>query len=104
MLSDKELCDRVLVEGKARCHWSATLKQDYEAYVKLIRRLLEIGILRFDFGGACHVGIFVVAKKSGKQRVIVDCRMLNQRLRAPLGPHSFLRLLSLQSLLSQMWS
>jgi hypothetical protein len=50
---DQELADRIKMEGKARCHWSAELKDNYDSYVRLIRKLKDIGSLRFDFSGVC---------------------------------------------------
>ena len=83
LLSDcdfKQVCDR---DGRANTYTDPKLKDDYSLYVQFINELKDRKMLRF--GGSCkeRVGVFCVAKKSGKQILIVDCRRINQRLRRP---------------------
>ena len=43
--------------------------------------LLACGVLSPGLCDGCHVGIFVVLKKSGKQRLVVDARRANLHFR-----------------------
>ena len=83
MLTQSELKARIGQEGKARSHWSEELMNDDSAYCEFIRALHARDMLYYSFGSSDTVGIFVVEKKSGRLRLIVDCRRLNQRLRKP---------------------
>ena len=82
-LTEDELGCRVREQGRARCHWADPLRGDGEEYAKLIRDLAARSMLEYDFSCKESVGLFTVSKKSGKQRLIIDCRRLNQRMRVP---------------------
>lgn len=54
----------------------------------MIRRLHELGLVSFRRRILCQVGLFVVHKKNGTQRLTVDARQANRVCRLPLGPTS----------------
>ena len=48
-------------------------------YHRFVRRLYKCGMIDFDDGGdaACEIGLFAVAKKGKKQRLVLDCWTAN---------------------------
>ena len=83
MLDDDSFALRVLHEGRAKIHWSAELQHNYDSYVAFLKALQQRGMLNSKFACRENVGVFVVSKKSGRLRLIIDCRRLNQRLKRP---------------------
>ena len=81
MLSKAELEDRIRVEGLAKCYWDPQLKYDYTSYCEFIKSLHDRRMIRFSMCKLGDVGAFFVSKKSGKLRLIIDCRQLNQNHR-----------------------
>ena len=49
----------------------------------LVRRMARAGMLRFTLQAECEVGLFAVAKKNGRQRLVVDCRHSNLYFEEP---------------------
>lgn len=83
LLTEGDVSRRQAMEGKARAYWSPELSGNYDNYVQLVRELHSRSMVTFDFSADCFVGIFVVKKKNGKLRLIIDCRRLNQLLKKP---------------------
>jgi hypothetical protein len=82
MLGEAEFSKRVSAEGRARAFWAPEL-DDPHTYIEFVRNLHARNMLTFSFTYKCMVGCFAVAKTSGRQRLIIDCRKLNQCLRPP---------------------
>ena len=59
------------------------LKNDLKEYCVFIRGLYQKGMLQFTSEPCDMISPFFVSKKSGKQRLVLDCRAVNQRFRAP---------------------
>ena len=56
-------------------------------YVGFVGDLVKAGSVDFLEDAAEHVGLFLVAKKAGAQRFIIDARASNRHfLRPPSGP------------------
>eukprot|EP00973_Karenia_brevis_P070802 9841583-Karenia_brevis.AAC.1 len=83
LLSSEELSERIIDEGPAKACWDPVLKYDMSSYVEFVTTLHERGMIRYSLQSKEKVGVFCVAKKNGKLRLIVDCRCVNQRLRLP---------------------
>ena len=57
-----------------------------KVYAQLVRRLIASGVVditQHEHDVTEHVGVFTVAKKSGRQRLVVDARASNFSFRAP---------------------
>lgn len=61
------------------------LKRQRRTYIRLIKRLLKLGMVLLSRSCRCQVGVFTVGKKSGDLRLILDCRRSNRRFRSPPG-------------------
>ena len=61
------------------------LSGDREAYIRFVRRLESIGVLRWCTTAKERATVFCAKKKSGKQRLVVDARRSNRRFRDPPG-------------------
>ncbi|CAK0814691.1 unnamed protein product, partial [Prorocentrum cordatum] len=61
------------------------LSGDRQAYIKFVRRLESIGVLRWCAAVKERATVFCVKKKSGMQRLVVDARRSNRRFRDPPG-------------------
>ena len=59
------------------------LKNNLHEYCVFIKHLFEKGMLQFISYPRDLISPFFVAKKSGKQRLVLDCRVVNQRFRPP---------------------
>ena len=59
------------------------LKNNLHEYCVFIKDLFEKGMLQFTSHPRDLISPFFVAKKSGKQRLVLDCRAVNQRFRPP---------------------
>ncbi|CAK0818925.1 unnamed protein product, partial [Prorocentrum cordatum] len=72
-------------EPPATCKvdWDKTLKADRGEYVRFVQDLLNRGMVELRTRRDFEVGIFFVRKKSGKLRLKVDARSVNQNLRRP---------------------
>ncbi|CAK0849207.1 unnamed protein product, partial [Prorocentrum cordatum] len=72
-------------EPPAACkvYWDKTLKADRGEYTRFVQDLLNRGMVELRTRREFEVGIFFVRKKSGKLRLIVDARSVNQNLRRP---------------------
>ncbi|CAK0804818.1 unnamed protein product, partial [Prorocentrum cordatum] len=69
-------------------YWGPKLRFDTSERRRLILRLAELGLVGFRTSIRARIGIFVVKKKDGFQRLIVDAREPNRLCRRP--PHSWL--------------
>ena len=61
------------------------MRKSHKAYTRLIQRLVRCGVLCYGTKFLCDVGLFEVAKKSGKQRLVVDARRANLCFDDPTG-------------------
>lgn len=59
----------------------ATVRATHTEYVKLLRRMLAVGMLDFTRDPKAINGLFAVDKGEGKQRLILDARPANAMLR-----------------------
>ncbi|CAK0855216.1 unnamed protein product, partial [Prorocentrum cordatum] len=66
-----------------KVYWDKTLKADRGEYVRFVQDLLNRGMVELRTRRDFEVGIFFARKKSGKLRLIVDARSVNQNLRRP---------------------
>jgi len=62
-----------------------TLAGDKPAYVRFVKQLESIGVLRWCASAKERATVFFVKKKSGKLRLVVDARRSNRRFRDPPG-------------------
>lgn len=69
---------RQVQEAGVRVYHDPGLRRAPRRYARLIRRLIDSGMLEIVPGEvvAC-AGLFAVSKKSGRQRLVVDCRESN---------------------------
>ncbi|CAK0900553.1 unnamed protein product [Prorocentrum cordatum] len=61
----------------SRPYFDVTLRADKKAYVDFLRRLMDRRLLGVASESLNLVTPFVVAKKNGKQRLVLDCRLTN---------------------------
>ncbi|CAE7263778.1 unnamed protein product [Symbiodinium sp. CCMP2592] len=64
-------------------YWDPRLRNDKALRLKFYHALQDAGLLTFRRRRKARVGFFVVRKKDGMQRLIVDARQSNQRHRRP---------------------
>ena len=83
LLSTVDLNTRLTQEGKARTYWAPELETNDVLYVDSLKQLYQRDMISFSFSSKCSVGVFAVEKKSGRLRLIIDCRKLNQKLKRP---------------------
>lgn len=77
-----------ILRRKDECGLSApyvdpVLKANKRKYAELCRRMDECGIIEYKEEVEENVGIFVVHKKNGKQRLIIDSRLANLHFEKP---------------------
>ena len=60
-----------------RCYHDRGLQRSPRRYRRLVERLHRAGMVRFSDSCESQVGVFAVAKKNGKQRMVIDCRVAN---------------------------
>ena len=71
----KEICAQRLSASDVPMSWlDPKRRPSWKAYNRFVLRLVNCGVLYFGVRQLCDVGIFAVAKKSGKQRSVVDAR------------------------------
>eukprot|EP00959_Pyramimonas_sp_CCMP1952_P284425 5945711-Pyramimonas_sp.AAC.1 len=61
----------------------AVLRAQPHAYTGLVRRLHAAGMVTFSAAPRERCGLFFVRKKSGKQRMVIDCRRANCWFKRP---------------------
>ena len=85
LLNDADACTR-MSECNVEPYFDPKLKYDRKSYVEFITELTERGLLRWRKAvtGERHtLGVFFVAKKDGKLRLIFDTRVANLQFCAP---------------------
>ena len=82
-LSEAEIQAKVSAQGKPRSFYAPELAGGGKEYEKLVQSLYSKRMVSFTRRKKCGVGLFVVSKKDGRLRLIIDCRKLNFQLRAP---------------------
>ena len=70
--------------GEPRFYVDPALKSR-RRYVQFIRKLWRVGLVSFSRTFRCRIGVFAVAKKNGKQRLILDARPVNRLFVSPPG-------------------
>ena len=85
LLEDEEFDGEVYEHGLAGLYTDPILKNSPKRYKQFLVSLFKCGLLKFKKTQdvKSHVGIFFVKKKSGKLRLILDCRRTNQYFRTP---------------------
>ena len=76
--SPSELHEVIAREGRLAPHTDPELKRKPQCYAKLVRDMSLGGLVSFGAPSEATVGVFVVPKKLGKQRLIFDTRRVNQ--------------------------
>lgn len=83
LLSDEEMAG-VLERGFSRDKYlDPVLEGDQTEYHAFVADLFACKLLDFTIAPKSQVGVFCVAKKSGKQRLVVDARRTNKLFRSP---------------------
>ena len=59
------------------------LNRNLRAYSKFVQRMHGVGLVDYSLHCECELDVFFVHKKSGKIRLILDCRRANARFRSP---------------------
>ncbi|CAK0857017.1 unnamed protein product [Prorocentrum cordatum] len=72
-----------LSEAPRQPYMDAILRAQPHAYAGLVRRLHTAGMVTFSAAPRERCGLFFVRKKSGKQRMVIDCRRANCWFRRP---------------------
>ena len=70
---------------EAGLYFDPVLVKERAMYLDLVSRLRARGLCRLSLRCKGRVGMFCVGKKSGKLRLILDCRRVNRRFRPPCG-------------------
>ena len=84
MLLDDESIALVLERGfQGDCHLDPVLAHDPQKYHELIGDLYQARLISFTMKPKVQVGLFCVAKKGGRQRLIVDARRSNKLFAPP---------------------
>lgn len=63
--------------------WAHELLNNRQKYLELVKEMYARGMIKFSRSCRTRVRVFSVNKKLGKQRLIIDCRRLNAKLRRP---------------------
>ena len=84
MLLSPEERAAVLERGlEGECHLDPVLEHDTVLYHRFISELFSCNLIHFTENPRVQIGAFVVTKKNGKQRLIVDARRANRLFRRP---------------------
>ncbi|CAK0789849.1 unnamed protein product, partial [Prorocentrum cordatum] len=75
--------DSNLSEAPRQPYMDAVLRAQPHAYTGLVRRLHAAGMVTFSAAPRERCGLFFVRKKSGKQRMVIDCRRANCWFKRP---------------------
>ena len=81
--SPSELREMIPLEERIAPHTDPELKRKPRRYARLVRDMSLRGLVSFGATSEATVGVFVVPKKLGKQRLIFDTRRVNQHFRRP---------------------
>ncbi|CAK0839425.1 unnamed protein product, partial [Prorocentrum cordatum] len=73
--------------GAFKVCWDKTLQSNRDECVQFVEDLLGCGVVELRTHLDFEVGVFFVRKKSGRLRIIVDARAVNQALRRPPTIH-----------------
>ena len=57
------------------------LRKNSRQNYQLVRRMVSAGMVEASLDCICQVGLFVVTKRSGHQRLVVDCRLTKRGVR-----------------------
>ncbi|CAK0819174.1 unnamed protein product, partial [Prorocentrum cordatum] len=73
--------------GATKVYWDKTLQSDADEYQRFVQDLLARDMVELRTRRDFEVGVFFVKKKSGRLRLIVDARAVNQALKRPPTIH-----------------
>eukprot|EP00959_Pyramimonas_sp_CCMP1952_P210102 4396034-Pyramimonas_sp.AAC.1 len=73
--------------GATKVYWDKTLQSNTDEYLRFVQDLLDRGMVELRTRREFEVGVFFVRKKSGRLRLIVDARAVNQALKRPPTIH-----------------
>ncbi|CAK0897361.1 unnamed protein product, partial [Prorocentrum cordatum] len=73
--------------GATKVYWDKTLQSDTDEYQRFVQDLLARDMVELRTRREFEVGVFFVKKKSGRLRLIVDARAVNQALKRPPTIH-----------------
>ncbi|CAK0875001.1 unnamed protein product, partial [Prorocentrum cordatum] len=73
--------------GATKVYWDKTLQSDTDEYQRFVQDLLARDMVELRTRRDFEVGVFFVKKKSGRLRLIVDARAVNQALKRPPTIH-----------------
>ncbi|CAK0816896.1 unnamed protein product, partial [Prorocentrum cordatum] len=73
--------------GATKVYWDKTLQSNADEYMRFVQDLLDRGMVELRTRREFEVGVFFVRKKSGRLRLIVDARAVNQALKRPPTIH-----------------
>ena len=83
MLSEEEWGSVVEHGDVIKPYMDVKLQQSPEEYRHFVKKLYDVGMLRFTCSPQDLVTPFFVSKKDGRLRLILDCRGVNRRFRPP---------------------
>ena len=83
MLSEEEWGSVVEHGDVIKPYMDVKLQQSPEEYQHFVKKLYDVGMLRFTCSPQDLVTPFFVSKKDGRLRLILDCRGVNRRFRPP---------------------
>ena len=84
MLRTQTERDMIAPSDRVKPYIDPVLRRNRRVLLRLVKRLIKIGLFRVSVRPKGHVGIFFVHKsKGGKIRLILDCRPSNQMFTAP---------------------
>ena len=86
MLADADLVAWRRGAGAVTPYLDATFRANPNLYMQFVTRLFDIGIMGVTANCRERVTPFFVGKKGGKQRLVLDCRSVNELFRSPPSP------------------
>ena len=75
--------ERMEAAGLAAPYLDPILKSSGRVYAQFCKRLEKAGVVEFHRSYKERVGAFAVAKKNGKQRLVIDARLANMHFEKP---------------------
>lgn len=81
--ADGVVMERKVASGLTAPYMDPMLKRNSRAYAQFCRRLQKSGVVEFQLSFRERVGAFAVAKKNGKQRLVIDARIANLHFEPP---------------------
>ena len=86
ILADDDVVEERMRNEHVTCYTDEVLKRDPEALKGFLVSLANCGVLIASCNPRGRVTPFFVKKKNGKQRLVLDCRVVNAMFRRPFKP------------------